>query len=343
MPRPVTRTYTWTQTRLETIQDQFRYFMTYGGIRSVYIDSVIYGVGEKAVEAVGIYGTDATALRVIEAQLKVDWERSATLSVTVPTLSGGMSGWDERQTPEVKQVGRRFADAADRLQATVSFWVQFVRGIRDDEQLYQAWCDRLGLSETAPEWRDPPQRIDENVFDVPELDVSILRAGPAPEDPASGFQWALSYGMLNPKLFAARRMADEGTSMSLLRVPLENIDGAYIVAEVDDFDLASTELVAGRHRRGVDTAAETFSDALGKVEPAIELVLSKLRNVAPDEITVDFGLKIGGEAGIIWAKGTAEAHLTVSVTWKPKGEPASHAVVSETTSTGGTEDAPGAV
>src|SRR5277367_512842 len=44
MPRPVTRTYTWTQTRLETIQDQFRYFMTYGGIRSVYIDSIIYGV-----------------------------------------------------------------------------------------------------------------------------------------------------------------------------------------------------------------------------------------------------------------------------------------------------------
>jgi len=116
---------------------------------------------------------------------------------------------------------------------------------------------------------------------------------------------------------------------SLLRVPLENTDGAYIIAEVDDSDLDGIELVAGGRRRGIDTSAETFSDALGKVEPAIELVLSKLRKAAPDEITVDFGLKIGGEAGIIWAKGTAEAHLTVSVTWKRDGAPAIQATASE--------------
>lgn len=177
MARPVTRTYTWTQTRLETIQDQFRYFMTYGNIRSSYMEDIVYAVGEKAVEAVGIYGTDASGMRVIEAQLCVDWERSSTLSLTVPTLTSGMSGWDERQAPEVKLVGRRFAEAADRLQLKTNFWVRFIRNVRVDSAQHEHWCERLGLSGTAPAWRDPPQRIGENVFDLPELDVSILRAG----------------------------------------------------------------------------------------------------------------------------------------------------------------------
>jgi Trypsin-co-occurring domain 1 len=35
--------------------------------------------------------------------------------------------------------------------------------------------------------------------------------------------------------------------------------------------------------------------------------------LAPDETTVDFGLKIGGETGVIVAKGTAEVNFLVSV------------------------------
>jgi hypothetical protein len=33
---------------------------------------------------------------------------------------------------------------------------------------------------------------------------------------------------------------------------------------------------------------------------------------------VEFGLKIGGEAGVIIAKGTAEVNFTVRVSWKQK-------------------------
>ena len=69
-----TYTYTWTHTRLETIQDQFRYFMTYGNVDAAAIDNIVYGVGEKAVEAVGLFACDSSELRVLEAELRVDWE-----------------------------------------------------------------------------------------------------------------------------------------------------------------------------------------------------------------------------------------------------------------------------
>ena len=102
-----------------------------------------------------------------------------------------------------------------------------------------------------------------------------------------------------------------------LQVPLDGIDGAYVIFEVDPADLedGSVQLVADDGSR-LNKATSTLTEAFSRVEPAIEVIVSRLRNAAPDEITVDFGLKMGGEAGLIWAKGTAEANIAVSVTWK---------------------------
>jgi hypothetical protein len=172
-----TFTHTWTHTRLETIQDQFRYFMTYGNVRQGAIDDIVYGVGEKAVQAVGLYACDSSGLRVIEARLSVDWELSAELSLSIPNL-GGLTGWDNTQAPEVKVAGRRFAEAAERLQLKISFWVLLLKTIRDDEKVYEAWCKRLGLGGGPPPvWKDPPEELAESLFDLPEVRVAILRAG----------------------------------------------------------------------------------------------------------------------------------------------------------------------
>lgn len=104
----------------------------------------------------------------------------------------------------------------------------------------------------------------------------------------------------------------------LLRMPLTGSDGAHLVAEVDTVDLGSIELVADDGGGRLATVGTTLSDAFAKLEPALDLIVSRLRQAArrPDEITVDFGLKIGGETGLIFAKGTAEANLSVSVTWR---------------------------
>src|SRR6266567_8025502 len=97
-----TFTYTWTMTRLETIQDQFRFLLIYAGVADKDIDQVAHGVGQKAVKAVGVYGYDASNLRVIEAELRVNWKLNAELTLTTPVIKSGLSGWEGKQAPEVK-------------------------------------------------------------------------------------------------------------------------------------------------------------------------------------------------------------------------------------------------
>jgi hypothetical protein len=177
-----TYTYTWTQTRLDTIQDQFRYFMTYGNIAEQSVDKVVYGVGEKVVEAVGLYACDSSQLKVIEAELKVDWDRNATLSLSVPTITSGLSGWgDGKQAPEIKVAGRRFAQTAERLQLGVRFWVQFTQSVWSNQETYKAWCSQLGLSAGShpPGWKAPPENLPETLMDLNELEVTLRRASGA--------------------------------------------------------------------------------------------------------------------------------------------------------------------
>jgi hypothetical protein len=114
----------------------------------------------------------------------------------------------------------------------------------------------------------------------------------------------------------------------LLSMPLNGAEGAHLVAEVDPVDLAAVELVADDGDGHLVKAAGSLAEAFDKLEPTLEMIVSRVRSAArsPDEITVDFGLKLGGEAGFIFAKGTAEANLAVSVTWKhgagrPEHEP----------------------
>ena len=40
-----------------------------------------------------------------------------------------------------------------------------------------------------------------------------------------------------------------------------------------------------------------------------------LRIPTEEELTVEFGVKLGGETGIILAKGTAEVNLKITMTW----------------------------
>jgi hypothetical protein len=131
-------------------------------------------------------------------------------------------------------------------------------------------------------------------------------------------------------------------STVLLQIPLSDVDGSYIVAEVDPVDLTGTQYVADDGGGRVTKAAGTLTEAFSTVQPAIEMIVSRLQSVSPDEIKVDFGLKIGGEAGIIWAKGTAEANISISVTWRPgetrrRGEPQN----GDESAAKGTEDAAG--
>jgi len=96
-------------------------------------------------------------------------------------------------------------------------------------------------------------------------------------------------------------------------------DGAddVVVFEVDrsevpdDLVLASVEpgKVVARMRT-------TLEEALANLKPSLVKVVGVLREMAPGEMTVEFGMKMGGETGVIIAKGTGEANFKVSMSWK---------------------------
>lgn len=92
-------------------------------------------------------------------------------------------------------------------------------------------------------------------------------------------------------------------------------DGSSICVEVNDEE--RTTGVAGRD--GVlGKAQQTFEDAIGRVRPIAEAVLEGLSGLAntPDQVAVEFGIKLSAKAGVVLVSSDAEANLKVSLTWK---------------------------
>ncbi|RME42126.1 MAG: hypothetical protein D6796_14850 [Caldilineae bacterium] len=101
----------------------------------------------------------------------------------------------------------------------------------------------------------------------------------------------------------------------LVEFPLE--DGSTILVEVD----APAEPGMVSATRGGDTVAraqQTFEAALDRVRPAAQTIIQKLRALhdPPDEIGVEFGLKMSAEAGAFVAAAGVEANYKVTLTWK---------------------------
>ena len=105
----------------------------------------------------------------------------------------------------------------------------------------------------------------------------------------------------------------------LLKVPLSTDSDEYIEVEVDRRDLGeAVQLTANDRGHEMVLAPYTLAESLDRVLPALRMIITRIRGAehAPDEIAVDLGLKIGGETGLFFAKGTAEATFTVSLTWR---------------------------
>jgi hypothetical protein len=92
-----------------------------------------------------------------------------------------------------------------------------------------------------------------------------------------------------------------------------------LVVEVDDADVpVPPEGLALASNRGriVATATVSLEEALDRLQPTVRALAERLRQAGPDEVTVEFGIKLGGETGLILAKGTAEVNFKVSMSWK---------------------------
>jgi hypothetical protein len=92
-------------------------------------------------------------------------------------------------------------------------------------------------------------------------------------------------------------------------------DGAIVVVETAD-GVGGSRLVS-RGGEPADRITGTFEAALDGVRSAAQSALRVFRDGAlrPDSVELEFGVKLGAEAGAVIAKGTAEGQLVVRLSW----------------------------
>src|ERR1700690_2901866 len=103
----------------------------------------------------------------------------------------------------------------------------------------------------------------------------------------------------------------------LAQFPLNG--GGVLVVEVDPADSVSSRVMRGSApEAAMATATATFESALQTVRCAAEGILHQLRSLAqpPDEVAVEFGVKMNAQAGAIIAKASTEANFKINLTWK---------------------------
>ncbi|MFD5217999.1 CU044_2847 family protein [Streptomyces tendae] len=103
-------------------------------------------------------------------------------------------------------------------------------------------------------------------------------------------------------------------------VEFKTEDGVRVVVEgVEDEDGA--RLVS--RGDGPARAARTFEDSLDGVRAAAASALRVFRDgsLRPDAVELEFGVKLSAEAGAVIAKGSAEGHLVVRLSWSPEQFP----------------------
>ncbi|MFC8093386.1 CU044_2847 family protein [Streptomyces sp. NPDC057301] len=73
----------------------------------------------------------------------------------------------------------------------------------------------------------------------------------------------------------------------------------------------------GRGNRVVAGAAQTLQQALHRTRPALSAVMETARGLAepPRVVTVEFGISLSAEVGVVVARGTTEANFAVSMEW----------------------------
>jgi hypothetical protein len=89
---------------------------------------------------------------------------------------------------------------------------------------------------------------------------------------------------------------------------------ATVLVEVQDDQLGNVPVSRGLAER----ATCTFEEVIGRVRPAIDVVIAQLAQlvVKPDQTTVEFGIKLSAGADAWIAKTALEGNLKVTFTFR---------------------------
>jgi hypothetical protein len=93
-------------------------------------------------------------------------------------------------------------------------------------------------------------------------------------------------------------------------------DGSSLLVEVDDQEPGIQR--ASRVDDLIVQAKHSLDDALDHIRSMAILTLAKLQDLPrrPDDLEVEFGVRLNAEAGAVIAKTQAEGHLKVKLAWR---------------------------
>ena len=93
-------------------------------------------------------------------------------------------------------------------------------------------------------------------------------------------------------------------------------DGGSILVEVED-GLGAPVTRGGRPGAEVTRAGESLEQVLGQLGPALRGIVSQLRASAdwPDEVEVEFAVKLSTDANLIIARAGGEANFRILLRW----------------------------
>lgn len=93
--------------------------------------------------------------------------------------------------------------------------------------------------------------------------------------------------------------------------------GESILINVED-TTPKKEITKAKREGVPEKITTTFDEALDKIKPTAATIIEKFRDLSdkPDEVQVEFGLKLTTNANILITSGGLEANFNVTLTWK---------------------------
>ncbi len=91
---------------------------------------------------------------------------------------------------------------------------------------------------------------------------------------------------------------------------------SYITVESDEPSSGTRRATA--RGNALEQAKEKFEDVIGQIKPVTSLIIKTLNDLAdsPDEATIEFGVKLNTNSGVVIASAGVEANFVFKLTWK---------------------------
>lgn len=91
-----------------------------------------------------------------------------------------------------------------------------------------------------------------------------------------------------------------------------------ILIEVEETEIEKGRVPVSRKLGVPEEAKKEFEKALEEVRPAADIILQKLKdlNSKPENIEIEFGIKMSAQAGAFIAATGLEANFKVTLSWK---------------------------